>query len=159
MKKFVIILLIACLALGCGLGYFAAKNSAEPSPAPAAETEEPAPAEEGANAVTAPAAEESAGDAAAEETPVRTLDLAAIRALHAPDEIVGDIDGREVSWDEYYYWIAEMGSQAQNYIYTMAMYGQSLDWDDKLSDESVLTIRLRSGENHPPRASDLHLET
>lgn len=32
-------------------------------------------------------------------------------------------------------------------------------WDDKLSDESVLTIRLRSGENHPPRASDLHLET
>ena len=32
-------------------------------------------------------------------------------------------------------------------------------WDDKLSDESVLTIRLRSGENHPPRASDVHLET
>ena len=140
MKKFVIILLIACLALGCGLGYFAAKNSAEPSPAPAAETEEPAPAEEGADAVTAPAAEESAGDAAAEETPIRTLDLAAIRALHAPDEIVGDIDGREVSWDEYYYWIAEMGGQAQNYLYTMAMYGQSLDWDDKLSADSEQTF-------------------
>ena len=66
--------------------------------------------------------------------------MAAIRSLHAPDEIVGDVDGREVSWDEYYYWIAEMGSQAQNYIYTMAMYGQSLDWDDKLSADSEQTF-------------------
>ncbi|MBQ1576810.1 MAG: peptidylprolyl isomerase [Oscillospiraceae bacterium] len=140
MKKFVIILLVACLALGCALGYFAAKNGAEPSPAPAAETEEPAPAEESADAVTAPAAEETAGDAAAEETPIRTLDLSAIRALHAPDEIVGDVDGREVTWDEYYYWISDMGSQAQNYIYTMAMYGQSLDWDDKLSADSEQTF-------------------
>ena len=32
-------------------------------------------------------------------------------------------------------------------------------WDDKLSDESVLTIRLRSGENHPPEARDVSLET
>lgn len=32
-------------------------------------------------------------------------------------------------------------------------------WDDKLSDESVLTIRLRSGENHPPVAKDVQLET
>ena len=32
-------------------------------------------------------------------------------------------------------------------------------WDDQLSDESVLTIRLRSGENHPPEARDVSLET
>ena len=32
-------------------------------------------------------------------------------------------------------------------------------WDDKLSDEAVLTIRLRSGENHPPEARDVSLET
>lgn len=32
-------------------------------------------------------------------------------------------------------------------------------WDDKLSEESVLTIRLRSGENQPPEAKDLSLET
>ena len=140
MKKFVIILLVACLALGCGLGYFAAKNSDEPSPAPIAAAEETAPAEESADVDAAPAAEDAAGEAAAEETPIRTLDLAAIRSLHAPDEIVGDVDGREVSWDEYYYWIAEMGSQAQNHIYTMAMYGQSLDWDDKLSADSEQTF-------------------
>lgn len=140
MKKFVIILLVACLALGCALGYFTAKNSAEPSPAPVAETEEPAPAEESADAVTVPAAEETDGDDEDEETAIRTLDLAAIRALHTPDEIVGDVDGREVTWDEYYYWISDMGSQAQNYIYTMAMYGQSLDWDDKLSADSEQTF-------------------
>ncbi len=32
-------------------------------------------------------------------------------------------------------------------------------WDDKLSDESILTIRLRSGENQPPVAKDVSLET
>ncbi len=32
-------------------------------------------------------------------------------------------------------------------------------WDEGLSDESVLTIRLRSGENHPPEARDVSLET
>ena len=151
MKKFVIILLVACLALGCGIGYFAAKNGAEPSPAPVAETAAPAagttetaPAEESVDALAAPPAEENTEETAAEEpveeSPIRTLDLAAIRALHAPDEIVGDVDGREVSWDEYCYWIAEMGTQAQNYIYTMAMYGQSLDWDDKLSADSEQTF-------------------
>jgi len=141
MKKFVIILLLACLVLGCGIGYFAAKNSDEPSPAPAAGSEETAPAGESAAADAAPASDDAAADdTAAEESPIRTLDLDAIRSLHAPDEIVGDVDGREVTWDEYYYWLAEMGSQAQNYIYTMAMYGQSLDWDDKLSADSEQTF-------------------
>lgn len=32
-------------------------------------------------------------------------------------------------------------------------------WGDKLSDESVMTIRLRSGENQPPQAQDVRMET
>ncbi len=32
-------------------------------------------------------------------------------------------------------------------------------WDDKLSEESVLTIQLRSGENQAPSAQDISLET
>lgn len=32
-------------------------------------------------------------------------------------------------------------------------------WDDSLSEESVLTIQLRSGENQPPVAKDVTLET
>ena len=33
MKKFVIVLLIACLLLGCGIGYFAARHNPAPAPA------------------------------------------------------------------------------------------------------------------------------
>ncbi len=131
MKKFVIILLVACVLLGCGLGYFAGKNAAG---APAAEAETPAPAAEEA----APA--DTDAEETGEELAIRTLDLAAMRDLHAMDEIVGDVDGRGVTWDEYYYWLCETGSQAQSYIYTMAMYGQSLDWADKLSADSEQTF-------------------
>ena len=142
MKKFILILLAVCLLLGCGIGYAVSKDGAKGSgepvalydpenvPAAAAETEAPAP-----DAETAP--DESAES---EPTAVRGLDYGAIRALHAPDEIAGTVDGRDVSWDEYFYWLHDMGLQAEQYIQTLAMYGQSLDWTDKLSDDSEQTL-------------------
>lgn len=115
MKKFILILLAVCLLLGCVIGYAVSKNGAKGSgepvalydpenvPAAAAETEAPAPAAE-----TAP--DESAGS---EPSAVRSLDYGAIRALHAPDEIVGSVDGRDVSWDEFFYWLHDVGIQAE----------------------------------------------
>ena len=142
MKKFILILLAVCLLLGCVIGYAVSKNGAKGSgepvalhdpenvPAAAAETEAPAPAAE-----TAP--DESAGS---EPSAVRSLDYGAIRALHAPDEIVGSVDGRDVSWDEFFYWLHDVGIQAEQYIQTLATYGQSLDWTDKLSADSEQTL-------------------
>ena len=120
MKRFVVILLAACLILGCGIGYFAAKNEKQDAGAPVA-LADPEP---GADA------------APAEIAAPRRIDFAAIRALYPMDEVVGDVDGRPVTWEEYFYWIADMGARAQSYIDTMALYGQAFDWEDKVDPES-----------------------
>ncbi len=120
MKKFIIILLAACLILGCAVGYFAAKNGANSAALPAPADEVPA---------------EETGSGA-----VRTLDYAAIRALHEPNEIAGTVAGRDVTWEEYFYWLHSEGAEAEQYIQSLAMYGQSLDWTDKLSADSEETL-------------------
>ena len=121
MKKFVLILLLACLVLGCGVGYLVVKNGGQDAGAPVA-LSDPEPGTD------------------AETSAIRTLDYAAIRALHSPDEIVGSVDGRSITWEEYFYWLHSVGLQAEEYMQLMAMYGQSLDWTDKLSAESDETL-------------------
>lgn len=140
MKRFVLILLAVCLLLGCIVGYVAAKSGAGDTEAPA-EVSEPEP-------VIAPTAseaeetEEVTGQASQEPeaVPFRGIDYEAIRALHEPDEIAGDVDGREVTWNEYFYWLHSMGVQAEQYIQTLAMYGQSISWTDKLNADSEQTF-------------------
>ena len=140
MKKFVIILLIACLVLGCGIGYFSARDGeSAAAPLPAAETpsgETPAP---DAPSGDTPAAEDA--EIAAEEPnfDLRRIDYDALQTLYPADTVVGTCEGTDVSWDEMFYWLGAMGSQAQNQIDMMAMYGQSLRWDDKLSADSEQT--------------------
>ena len=149
MKKFVWILLALCLVLGCGVGYAASQNAPKGSGEPAAlyDPENSAAPELPEEPIETPAAaEEPEEPAEAEEpeqtetAPLRVLDYAALWALHEPDEIVGSVDGRDVSWDEYFYWLHNWGTEAESYIRTMAMYGQSLDWGDKLSAESDETL-------------------
>lgn len=133
MKKFVIILLAVCLLLGGLVGYLVGRDGSGSAAEPAAAGDAPsaAAADETPTAEALPSAEPVA---------VRTLDYETIRALHAPDEIVGSVDGRDVSWDEFFYWLHDVGLQAEQYVQTLAMYGQSLDWTDKLSDESEQTL-------------------
>ena len=152
MKKFVIILLAACLILGCAVGYFVGRDRdrGEPvvirDPEPAAEpAEEPEsePAEESAAPQPEPESvpeSEPAEESAAPAITIRALDYEAIRALHEPDEVVGSVGGREVRWDEYFYWLHSVGVQTEQYVQTLALYGQSLDWNDKLSSDSDTTL-------------------
>ena len=140
MKKFVLILLAACLLLGCVVGYAASNNDAKGSGEPVAlydpenitspeESGEPA-----AEAEVVPEVTET------ETVEFREIDYEAIRALHEPDEIIGDVDGREVTWDEYFYWLHSMGVQAEQYVQMLALYGQSLNWTDKLDADSDQTL-------------------
>ena len=137
MKKFVIILLALCLVLGCAVGYFFAKDGNPGSGEPVALHDPENVAPETAEEAAAPEADAPAGE---EPITVRTLDFEAIRALHAPEEIAGRVGEREVSWDEYFYWLHDVGMQAEQYIQTLAAYGQQLDWSDKLSAESESTL-------------------
>ena len=139
MKKFVIILLIVCLLLGGTVGYFLAREEAKGSGEPVAlyDPENVIAAEPSQTPETPETAETT------EETElpaVKSIDYDAIGALHPMDEIVGDVDGRPVTWGDYYYWLCDMGQQAESYIYTMALYGQRLDWNDKISADSEQTF-------------------
>jgi hypothetical protein len=153
MKKFILILLAVCLLLGCVVGYLVSKNGPGGLGEPVAlyDPENVAPAQDGkAETAAAPAASaETPADGAAEgseeteaavSTEFRGLDYEAIRALHEPDEIVGNVNGRSVTWDEYFYWLHDIGTQAEQYVQTLALYGQSLDWNDKLSSDSDVTL-------------------
>ena len=91
MKRFVIILLVICLLLGCGVGYFSAK-SAEGAPAGTAVPAAPEavlPPEETPEEQSAPAQEQSApaGDET-QSAPARTLNLDALRELYAPEDSI-----------------------------------------------------------------------
>ena len=142
MKKFVWILLALCLLLGCVVGYAASKNGAKDQGEPVAlydpenvtDPENIAVPDEGADEGTDEGAEEARSAA------LRVLDYEKLYKLHAPEEIVGSVDGRELSWDEYFYWLHNWGVEAESYIQMMAYYGQSLDWEDKLSSDSEDTL-------------------
>ena len=130
MKRFVIILLIACLLLGCGVGFLVAREGAK-------DPGEPVALYDPENIAEPELPEESEAPLGTEALAQRrTIDFEAIRALYPMEEVIGDVDGRDVTWEEYFYWLGDMGTQAQSYIDMLALYGQSLDWEDKYSSES-----------------------
>lgn len=122
MKKIIALLMVLCLAVtalaGCG--------SAESEEATAEAASSAAPADD-------------ADTAAAEETsaPVEytVADFAALYESREPDEVIGSIDGHEVTWQEYYYWLYMQASQMQSYFTQMAAYyGSSVSWADDIGD-------------------------
>ena len=157
MKKFVWILLIVCLALGC-IVFFVSKNGSgdigEPvslydpaivngqSAAGASDSSggADATAQQGSSAASGQEDGSSSALAGGETTGVSLLDYDRLLALHAPEDIVGSVDGRPVTWDEYFYWLHNWGTEAESYIQMLALYGQSLGWTDKLSSDSDETL-------------------
>lgn len=68
---------------------------------------------------------------------VRSLDYEAIRALHAGDEVVMTVYGKDVTWDEYYSWLYMNAMQVETYFEQMAMYyGVAADWEGSVGDGS-----------------------
>ncbi len=121
MKKLVIILAVVCVLFAGIVGYMTytdqSTEEAEPSAEP--ETSEAVEPEETAALIV-----------------VQTFDYDALYASHEPDEIVAQINGNDVLWDEYFYWVATNAAQVENYISTMANYGIEISWDDPWSTES-----------------------
>ena len=76
MKKLIALIIVVCLAFSFAAGCGSVDSTDEGSPAEATET----PAQETAAAVETPA-----------------LDYDALRALHADDEVVATVNGREVT--------------------------------------------------------------
>ena len=138
-------LIAVCLAFavltGCN------QSAAGDTAAPAADEADVQPTED----ATADAADASEADAAAAAVETKSVDFAAIYALHQPDEVVAAVDGRDVTWAEYFYWLYVQGSQIDNYIQQMAAYyGLQISWDDTLedgSDETYADTALSNAES------------
>ena len=121
MKRLVVILAVVCILFAGVVGYMTYIDQPEKEAEPTAEPE----------TTGTPEAEESAAPIT-----VRTRDYDALYASHEPDEVVAQINGKDVRWDEYFYWIAATAGQVENYISTMANYGLAVNWDDPWSTES-----------------------
>ena len=114
MKKLVVILAVVCVLFAGVVGYMSFTNRpADVDPAEEPEASQTLDAQE-----------------SAEPVQVLSVDYDAMRASHEPDEIVANCNGRDVRWDEYFYWASYSAAQVENYINSMAMYGLSMSWDD-----------------------------
>ena len=124
MKKLVVILVAVCILFAGVVGYISYTNR-------------PADVEPEAKPEAAPETSQAL-DAEESGTEVQTLsvDYDAMRASHEPDEVVATCNGRDVRWDEYFYWASHNATQVENYINTMAMYGLSVSWDDPWSQDT-----------------------
>lgn len=137
MKKLLIGLLIVALAVIAALGFsdgrLLAEIPASPETPESAESPAAQPAEEPGQVQTPGETEPEAQPA---ETPEPTAtDYAAIYALHDPEEVVMTVDGRDVTWRDYFYayysQAANMEDQFQMYQY----YGYALGWESQADEE------------------------
>lgn len=75
-----------------------------------------------------PAEESSTGE---EETEIHeTMNYEALYASHEPDEVVMTAGGRDITWDEYYFWLQSWGETAEYYILMYSYYGMEMGWAD-----------------------------
>lgn len=143
MKALIAAILVVCIVFTGGITYLNLDNRdaviIEHAQAVAAEQrtqEVPAAMED------VPAAEGEAAEVPeAAEAPMpeyKGLDLEAVYALHQGDEVVMSINGRDVCWDDYYYWLNVQASQVDAYLEQMLMYtGQEIKWSDTVDEEGT----------------------
>lgn len=128
MKKLVAVLLLLCLAFAALAGVL----SYEAEDAPAVADPYASGDEEGEN----PAAE--APEDGSQRAKV--LDYDAIYALHQPDEVIMTIDGRDVTWDRYFYIFYSQATQTESYFDAMnAYYGMEVGWFDMADEDTGLS--------------------
>ena len=152
MKKFVrwigVILLIASLLLsGCGAAETAESAPQETEGVEGSSTAEPAEAE----AIPAETGAEASEETDAEETPAQVLDYEAMYASIEPDEIVMTVNGREITWNEYYYWLSYYAEYIQYYMDMYSYYGMTYRWTDPADAEGTMTLAdsvIHDAENH-----------
>ena len=128
MKKFVVLLVVLCLAFAVALGFLG--RSPMPLTGDSIETQEPA-------AETAVPVE------------VETLDYEALYALHDPAEVVMIVDGKDVTWGEYFSWLYMSAMQTEQYFVAMANYGVPLKWSDPVGEDgsTYADSAIAGGEN------------
>ena len=127
MKKFVVLLAVLCLAFAVALGFLA--QTPMPLTGDSGETQEPAET--------------------AVPVEVETLDYEALYALHDPAEVVMIVDGKDVTWGEYFSWLYMSAMQTEQYFVSMGNYGVPLKWSDAAGEDgsTYADAAIAGGEN------------
>jgi hypothetical protein len=134
MKKILIASVLVIAALIAALGFGGEKLLADPVRLPE-KTEAPSslPAPQTVLGSQTPQTEPEA--ALQESASLKQTDFAAIYALLEPDEVVMTIDGREITWQDYFF---AFYSQAYSMEQTFEMYqyyGMVVGWGDQADEE------------------------
>ena len=119
MKKLIVALAAALAIIAAAITW----NDIQKKSVEAEDTQIPAQTEEAAELQEAAEEEPAAEEAETEVYESESIDYDAIYASHAPDEVVMTVDGRDVTWDEYYYWLEYFGETAEYYAMMYSYYG------------------------------------
>ncbi len=78
---------------------------------------------------------EQAAEAAAEiAAEIPLVDMDALFRTHGPEEVIAHINGREVKWEEYFYYYSEAISEIENIFAYLASAGYETSWSDVYQD-------------------------
>lgn len=153
MKLLVAVLAVACVLLIGVIVYLSSQNkqTAVENAAPI-DTTVTENADSAENAEDA-AQSEATAEPSAEPVIIQTLDREKLFATHEADEVVATVDGKDVTWQDYFYFLSNEAYSVENYIATMAMYGGSITWSDPWGseedpDETFAAYAVRSSEDY-----------
>lgn len=117
MKRIIALILALCLVSACLIGCSSTDEAVE-TPAPEATETPVAEAPEAAPAVE-----------------IDEIDFEKLYAAFDPEEVVMTVDGKDVTWAEYFYLVFANCQELMNYFSTMsAYYGVNMTWSDSMGE-------------------------
>lgn len=97
------------------------------------------------------ASQQAAETQSAEPTPEPAkieLDFDKIYALHAPEDVIMTVNGKDVTWGEYFYCLFNQAGRISSTLQQMAMYyGMNASWDDPADEEGTMTVSELAVDN------------
>ena len=148
MRKFVVILLAACLVFGGVMGYMRTRDVQQdgPAAAPAPEAAEPAATQAPPAETHEPADAAPSGELQMEELEYETLDIERLYAAHDAAETVLTVNGKAESWGDYFYFLASQVDYVEELLVRLyANYGAELLWSDVAEGERTYADLAVSG--------------
>lgn len=82
---------------------------------------------------------------------VRAIDFDTLYKSRDPKEAVGQINGKDILWEEYFYNLFSQASQMEQYFANAAMYGMDQNWESPADETGTVTyadMAVSAAENN-----------
>lgn len=66
------------------------------------------------------------------EVGIRSLNAEKLYAAYDPEQLVMTVNGQDVLWKDFFYFLNNNASSVSNYFASMQAYGMAADWEDEL---------------------------